>query len=136
MSFYDKVNAGLDNFKEDRHEFAGKVGRGIDGEMHSHTHLGHDCRGLHHHTQNRYHSFAPQRAGDKVKWFVDGCGYFWALSVALEEAQHKIWIMAWWLSPELYLRRPPSKNEQYRFDRVLQAAAYRGVKVEIILYNV
>lgn len=40
-----------------------------------------------------------------------------------------------WLSPELYLRRPPAKNEQYRVDRMLQAAAQRGVKVNIIVYK-
>ena len=40
-----------------------------------------------------------------------------------------------WLSPELYLRRPPSQNEQYRIDRMLQAAAQRGVKVNIIVYK-
>lgn len=40
-----------------------------------------------------------------------------------------------WLSPELYLRRPPSKNEQYRLDRMLLAAAQRGVKVNIIVYK-
>ena len=40
-----------------------------------------------------------------------------------------------WLSPELYLRRPPSKNESYRIDRMLQAAAQRGVKVNIIVYK-
>ena len=40
-----------------------------------------------------------------------------------------------WLSPELYLRRPPSRNEQYRVDRMLQAAAQRGVKVKIIVYK-
>ena len=36
---------------------------------------------------------------------------------------------------ELYLRRPPSANEQYRLDRMLQAAAERGVKVNIIVYK-
>jgi hypothetical protein len=40
-----------------------------------------------------------------------------------------------WLSPELYLRRPPAKNEQYRVDRMLKAAAERGVKVNIIVYK-
>lgn len=38
-------------------------------------------------------------------------------------------------SPELYLRRPPAKNEQYRIDRMLQAAAERGVKINIIVYK-
>jgi phospholipase D1/2 len=43
--------------------------------------------------------------------------------------------MLGWLSPELYLRRPPSKNQQYRIDNLLQAAAERGVKVNIIVYK-
>lgn len=34
--------------------------------------------------------------------------------------------MDWWLSPELYLRRPPSKNERYRVDNMLKAAAERA----------
>lgn len=40
-----------------------------------------------------------------------------------------------WLSPELYLRRPPARNQQYRLDRMLQAAAQRGVKINIIVYK-
>lgn len=40
-----------------------------------------------------------------------------------------------WLSPEIYLRRPPAKNEQYRLDNMLKAAAERGVKVNIIVYK-
>lgn len=40
-----------------------------------------------------------------------------------------------WLSPELYLRRPPAKNEKYRIDNMLKAAAERGVKVNIIVYK-
>jgi phospholipase D1/2 len=38
-------------------------------------------------------------------------------------------------NPELYLRRPPSQNEKYRLDRMLFAAAERGVKVNIIVYK-
>jgi phospholipase D1/2 len=51
------------------------------------------------------------------------------------EAQESIYILDWWLSPELYLRRPPAKNEQYRLDRMLQQAAQRGVQVYIIVYK-
>jgi len=36
---------------------------------------------------------------------------------------------------ELYLRRPPTANEDYRIDRMLIAAAERGVKVNIIVYK-
>ncbi|KAL8803006.1 MAG: hypothetical protein Q9182_003432 [Xanthomendoza sp. 2 TL-2023] len=88
-----------------------------------------------HTSQNRYASFAAQRNSNDIKWYVDGCGYMWAVSRALEQASESIWIMDWWLSPELYLRRPPAKNEQYRIDHMLQTAAQRGVKVNIIVYK-
>lgn len=85
--------------------------------------------------QHRFQSFAPLRQQNETKWYVDGCSYMWAVSVALEQARESIWILDWWLSPELYLRRPPAKNEQYRVDRLLEAAASRGVKVNIIVYK-
>ncbi len=101
-------------------------------------------------TSNRFHSFAGQKNGNDVKWYVDGCSYMYAVSKALEGARESIWILdceyilkhkcsatdlTGWLSPELYLRRPPMKNEQYRVDRMLQAAARRGVRVNIIVYK-
>lgn len=51
------------------------------------------------------------------------------------EAQESIYILDWWLSPELYLRRPPAQNNKYRLDNMLQAAAERGVEVKIIIYK-
>jgi phospholipase D1/2 len=51
------------------------------------------------------------------------------------EARESIYILDWWLSPELYLRRPPSRNENYRLDNMLKAAAERGVDVNIIVYK-
>src|SRR5262245_36429338 len=59
----------------------------------------------------------------------------YAVSLALERARESVWILDWWLSPELYLRRPPAKNQQYRVDRMLEAAAKRGVKVNIMVYK-
>jgi phosphatidylserine/phosphatidylglycerophosphate/cardiolipin synthase-like enzyme len=53
----------------------------------------------------------------------------------LLEARESIYILDWWLSPELYLRRPPSRNEQYRLDNMLRAAAERGVSINIIVYK-
>jgi phospholipase D1/2 len=53
----------------------------------------------------------------------------------LAEARESIYILDWWLSPEIYLRRPPSRNEQYRLDNMLKAAAERGVKVNVIVYK-
>lgn len=44
-------------------------------------------------------------------------------------------ILDWWLSPEVYLRRPPALNEQYRLDVMLKAAAERGVRINIVVYK-
>ncbi len=41
----------------------------------------------------RYGSFAQPTTGNDVKWYVDGCGYMWAVSRALEEARESIWIL-------------------------------------------
>jgi phospholipase D1/2 len=129
MEYLNKIKAGIDSLEE------GVMKAFTTEEQHSHTHLGAWCHKLHTGTENRFHSFAPQRQDNEAKWFVDGCGYMWAVSIALEEAKESIWILDWWLSPELYLRRPPSANEKYRLDRLLFAAADRGVKVNIIVYK-
>ncbi len=125
-------------------DFLHKIGDHIEsrvdglfgGERHSHTHDGHDCAASHadEHNTNRFQSFAAPSTGHS-RWFVDGCSYFWAVSEALEQAREYVYILDWWLSPELYLRRPPARNEQYRLDRMLQAAAERGVQVRVILYK-
>ncbi|KAK4142412.1 uncharacterized protein C8A04DRAFT_13240 [Dichotomopilus funicola] len=106
-------------------------------EKHSHTHDGHECHEEEAHAEygtNRYCSFAPQSSGH-AKWHVDGASYFWAVSMALEEAREYVYILDWWLTPELYLRRPPARNERYRLDNMLKAAAERGVKVNVIVYK-
>ena len=65
----------------------------------------------------------------------DGHDYFWALSEALDSARESIMILDWWLSPELYLRRPPAEHEEYRLDRLLKRKADQGVKIYIIVYK-
>ncbi|KAL4928118.1 phospholipase D/nuclease [Aspergillus undulatus] len=84
---------------------------------------------------HRFTSCAPVDEGNNVKFHVDGCAYFWAVSEALLAAKESIWILGWWLSPEVYLRRPPSENEQYRLDRMLLAAAQRGVMINIVVFK-
>ncbi|EPS37343.1 hypothetical protein H072_8963 [Dactylellina haptotyla CBS 200.50] len=89
----------------------------------------------HFHSDNRFESFASVYPGNSIKWFVDGKDYCWAVADALSKARESIWILDWWLSPELHLRRPAAKYEEYRLDRMLEAAAKRGVKVNIIVYK-
>ncbi|CAG8443136.1 7205_t:CDS:10, partial [Diversispora eburnea] len=86
-------------------------------------------------TPNPRGSFSPVREGIYVKWYVDGKNYFHAVSEALLAAQHEIYIEDWWLSPELYLRRPPSKNERFRLDRILKEKAEQNVKIYVVLYK-
>ncbi|KAF7556371.1 hypothetical protein G7046_g6307 [Stylonectria norvegica] len=84
---------------------------------------------------NRFDSFFPERDGNLIKWYVDGRDYFWAVSVALEQAKETIYICDWWLSPELFLRRPPYHNQEFRLDVILKRKAAEGVKIFVIVYK-
>lgn len=76
------------------HEFGSEVAGKIGGEeTHSHTHIDANCTDGSHDSPHRYVSFAAERDRNDVKWFVDGCGYMWAVSVALEQARESIWIL-------------------------------------------
>ena len=57
------------------------------------------------------------------------------MSVALEKAKEVIYIEDWWLSPELFLRRPPYFNQEWRLDQVLKRRAEAGVKIYVIVYK-
>lgn len=85
--------------------------------------------------KNRFDSFAPIRDNCYAQWFVDGRDYFWAVSSAIEMAKDVVYIHDWWLSPELYLRRPANGNQQWRIDRLLQRKARQGVKIFVIVYR-
>ncbi|KAH7357821.1 phospholipase D1 [Plectosphaerella cucumerina] len=84
---------------------------------------------------NRFDSFAPQRQGVFAQWLVDGRDYMWNVSRAISMARDVIYIHDWWLSPELYLRRPPAISQKWRLDRLLQRKAREGVKIFIIIYR-
>lgn len=83
--------------------------------------------------KNRFDSFAPIRLNVAVQWLVDGRDYFWNLSRAIQLAKKSIYIHDWWLSPELYLRRPG--KESYRLDKLLKRKAQEGVMIYVILYK-
>ncbi|RIA88728.1 hypothetical protein C1645_725752 [Glomus cerebriforme] len=85
--------------------------------------------------QHRFDSYAPIRENSKVKWYIDGKDYFFAVSEAILAAKSEIYIEDWWLSPELYLRRPPSENEEFRLDRLLKRKAEEGIIIYIVVYK-
>ncbi|KAG8850840.1 hypothetical protein FRB96_009577 [Tulasnella sp. 330] len=84
---------------------------------------------------HRFRSFAPVRPKNVAKWFIDGHDYFYAVSELIDSAQENIFILDWWLSPELYLRRPPSDFPEWRLDRLLKRKAEQGVKIYVIVYK-
>lgn len=84
---------------------------------------------------HRFESFAPEREGNKIKWYVDGQDYFYAVSVALDKAKETIYIADWWLSPELFLRRAPYYNQEWRLDQILKRRAEAGVKIYVVVYK-
>ncbi|KAJ3930150.1 MAG: phospholipase D [Lentinula lateritia] len=84
---------------------------------------------------HRFDSFAEERSGNVVKWHVDGHDYMWAVSEMLDNAKECIFILDWWLTPELYLRRPPAKHPEWRLDKVLKRKAEQGVKVYVVVYK-
>ncbi|ORY65461.1 uncharacterized protein BCR38DRAFT_409153 [Pseudomassariella vexata] len=84
---------------------------------------------------HRFDSFAPVRSNAFARWLVDGRDYMWNVSRAISMAQDVIYIHDWWLSPELYMRRPPAISGKWRLDRLLQRKAREGVKVFVIVYR-
>ncbi|GLB42616.1 putative phospholipase d [Lyophyllum shimeji] len=84
---------------------------------------------------HRFESFAGERWGNNVKWHIDGHDYMWALSEMLDNAKEAIFILDWWLTPELYLRRPPAHFPEWRLDKILKRKAAQGVKIHVIVYK-
>ncbi|KAA0715675.1 Phospholipase D1 [Triplophysa tibetana] len=85
--------------------------------------------------ENRHGSFTPVRENTTLKWFVNAAGYFDAIADALEGAKEEIFITAWWLSPEIFLKRPVVDGNMWRLDHVLKRKAEQGVKIFVLLYK-
>lgn len=84
---------------------------------------------------NRFGSFAPVRPNCFAQWLVDGRDHMWLVSRAINQAKDVIYIHDWWLSPELYMRRPAAISQKWRLDRLLQRKAREGVKIFVIMYR-
>uniref|UniRef100_A0A8C9XF16 Phospholipase n=1 Tax=Sander lucioperca TaxID=283035 RepID=A0A8C9XF16_SANLU len=83
---------------------------------------------------HRFEGFAPPRENTLTKWYVNGGGYFADLADSLEQAREEIFITDWWLSPEVFLKRPATDN-YWRLDEILKRKAEQGVKVCVLLYK-
>ncbi|KAI9037420.1 putative phospholipase PldA [Aspergillus affinis] len=128
------------HIKEEAHHFKHKVGKFFNIVNPNHRHdEEHEQETDRKRTavaeSHRFGSFAPIRENNRVKWYVDALDYLWAVSIALENAKEVIYIEDWWLSPELFLRRPPFLTQEWRLDQVLKRRAEAGVKIYVIVYK-
>jgi phospholipase D1/2 len=78
--------------------------------------------GRDYHVEQRFHSFAPTRTSTKCQWLVDGSDYMEAVAYAIKSATEEIYITDWFLSPEIYLKRP-ALSDEWRFDKMLEKKA-------------
>lgn len=72
---------------------------------------------------NPHKSFVPYRCPIPACWFVDGSSYMSAVADALESATEEIFIADWWLSPEIFMKRPAIDGDYWRLDNILQRKA-------------
>ncbi|XP_064127731.1 phospholipase D2 isoform X3 [Loxodonta africana] len=83
---------------------------------------------------HQHDSYAPPRPGSLARWFVNGAGYFAAVADAILRAREEIFITDWWLSPEVYLKRP-AHSDDWRLDVMLKRKAEEGVRVSVLLFK-
>ena len=95
---------------------------------------------------NKYKAKKKKKMNNYAHWFVDGQDYFEDLFQKLMGAKKSIFITDWWMSPEVFLKRPILESDYKSFFRkkssrplsrlmdVLEARAKKGVKIYILLY--
>lgn len=74
----------------------------------------------------------------RAHWFVDGASYMNAVADALDNATEEIYIADWWLSPEIYMKRPAIDGDYWRLDKILRRKAVSlivsGGQIELVAY--
>jgi phosphatidylserine/phosphatidylglycerophosphate/cardiolipin synthase-like enzyme len=86
--------------------------------------------------KNEYNSFANEKIHNYTKFFVDAEDYFSDLYDKILAAKDTIFIAGWWVSPEVFLKRPVHiDNTQYRLMDILKLKAEEGVKIHLLIYK-
>lgn len=85
--------------------------------------------------EHRFGSYAALQENTLAKWYVNAKGYFEDVANAMEEAKEEIFITDWWLSPEIFLKRPVVEGNRWRLDCILKRKAQQGVKIFVMLYK-
>uniref|UniRef100_A0A8C9TPR5 Phospholipase n=1 Tax=Scleropages formosus TaxID=113540 RepID=A0A8C9TPR5_SCLFO len=84
---------------------------------------------------HRFGSFAMEEENTLAKWYVNGKNYMEDVANTLEEAREEIFITDWWLSPEIFLKRPVVEGNRWRLDCILKRKAQQGVRIFVMLYK-
>ncbi|XP_038160336.1 phospholipase D1 [Cyprinodon tularosa] len=84
---------------------------------------------------HRFGSFAREEENILAKWYVNGKTYMEDVADALEAAKEEIFITDWWLSPEIFLKRPVVEGNRWRLDCILRRKAEQGVRIFVMLYK-
>ncbi|VDK78403.1 unnamed protein product [Litomosoides sigmodontis] len=82
-----------------------------------------------------YGSTFPVRRAQNVQWFVDGRSFMEHAANMIELAREEIFVAGWWLSPEIFMKRPAVEGNRWRLDEILKRKAEQGVKVFVLLYK-
>ena len=94
---------------------------------------------------NIYKAYTNEKKNNYAQWFIDGKDYYEDLFEKLMEAKKTIFITDWWMSPEVWLKRPVlesdyikstkiKENKLSRLMDILQFKAQKGVKIYILIY--
>ncbi|XP_072313653.1 phospholipase D1a [Eucyclogobius newberryi] len=84
---------------------------------------------------HRFSAFAQEQENIPAKWYVNGKTYMEDVADALEEAKEEVFITDWWLSPEIFLKRPVVEGNRWRLDCILRRKAQQGVRIFVMLYK-
>ncbi|XP_030624601.1 phospholipase D1 [Chanos chanos] len=84
---------------------------------------------------HRFGSFAREEENIPAKWYVNGKTYMEDVADALESAKEEIFITDWWLSPEIFLKRPVVEGNRWRLDCILKRKAEENVRIFVMLYK-
>uniref|UniRef100_A0A914Z7J7 Phospholipase n=1 Tax=Panagrolaimus superbus TaxID=310955 RepID=A0A914Z7J7_9BILA len=85
--------------------------------------------------QKRFGASFPERENALCEWFVDARAYYEKAASFMEMAREEIFIADWWLSPEIYMKRPMAEANKWRLDVLLKRIAERGVRIFVLLYK-
>jgi phospholipase D1/2 len=83
----------------------------------------------------RYNSSFIVRHKNIAKAYVDGKDYFSDVFEQLNNAKVSVAIADWWLSPDMYLKRPVNLYPNSKIIDLLGALADRGVQIYVLLYK-